>query len=60
MAANRSSNNSPRRLGPVTTTRRLGKPKTARELKSGSATDLEPIGSAMTAGLTRDARKSRS
>src|SRR5438034_4020553 len=58
---NSSSNNSSKTPRLVTVTRRLGKPKeTVRDVKRGSATDLEPIGSAMIVGLTREPRKSRS
>ena len=56
-----SSHNSSKKPRLVTVTRRLGKPKeTARDVKRGSATDLERIGSAMIVGLTSEPRKSRS
>ena len=56
-----SSNNSSKKPRLVSVTRRLGKPnETVRDVKRGSATDLELIGSAMNVGLTREPRKSRS
>ena len=57
----KSSSNKSSKTWLVTVTRRLGKPKeTVRDVKRGSATDREPIGSAMIVALTREARKSRS
>jgi hypothetical protein len=56
-----SSNKSSTKLGLATATRRLIRPnETVRDLKRGSGTELEPIGSGMIVGFTREPRKSRS
>jgi hypothetical protein len=58
---NSSSKNSSKKVVLVIVSRLFGKPnETVRDMKRGSATDLEPIGCAMMFGLSCEPRRSRS